>query len=168
MKDTPDYFSWFILFSCIILFGLVSYRLINTKLTDEEKKKISYGEIVISFFVSIKILSYCYLIMSMLAIGISFSFFSIFRGFVSYYDSFLRFIHIVQIILPAFIWAIFCIITSPISLTTIQYVFQDNLGNSDKFLSIGILLSTIFSFLFNLSGISPSFFRKMRLNRLFF
>lgn len=160
MKNTPDYFSWFILFSCISLFGLVSYRLINTKLTDEEKKKISYGEIVISFFVSIKILFF----MIMLAISISFSFFSIFRGFVSYYDSFLRFIHI----LPAFIWAIFCIITSPISLTTIQYVFQDNLGNSDKFLSIGILLSTIF-FLIDLSGISPSsFFRKMRLYRLFF
>jgi hypothetical protein len=146
MKNTPDYFSWFILFSCISLFGLVSYRLINTKLTDEEKKKISYGEIVISLFVSIQIL----LFMIMLAIGISFSFlrFFIFRGFVSYYDSFLRFIHILQIFLPMFIWAIFCIITSPISLTTIQYVFQDNLGNSDKFLSIGILLSTIFSFVF--------------------
>ena len=63
-------------------------------------------------------------------------------------------------ILKMFIWAIFCIITSPISLTTIQYVFQDNLGNSDKFLSIGILLSTIF-ILIDLSGISPSFFRKM-------
>ena len=160
MKDTSDYFSWFILFSCIILFGLVSYRLINTKLTDEEKKKISYGEIVISLFVSIKILFY----MIMLAVLVYHLFFSIFRGFFSYYDSFLRFIHI----LPMFIWVIFCIITSPISLTTIQYVFQDNLGNSDKFLSIGILLSTIFSFLFNLSGISPSFFRKMRLNRLFF
>ena len=147
MKDTPDYFSWFILFSCIILFGLVSYRLINTKLTDEEKKKISYGEIVISLFVSIKILFF----MIMVAIPTS-------RSILSLNFN----------ILKMFIWAIFCIITSPISLTTIQYVFQDNLGNSDKFLSIGILLSTIFSFLFNLSGISPSFFRKMRLNRLFF
>ena len=147
MKDTPDYFSWFILFSCIILFGLVSYRLINTKLTDEEKKKISYGEIVISFFVSIKILFF----MIMLAIPTS-------RSILSLNFN----------ILKMFIWAIFCIITSPISLTTIQYVFQDNLGNSDKFLSIGILLSTIFSFVFNLSGISPSFFFKMRLNRLFF
>ena len=147
MKDTPDYFSWFILFSCIILFGLVSYRLINTKLTDEEKKKISYGEIVISLFVSIKILFF----MIMVAIPTS-------RSILSLNFN----------ILKMFIWAIFCIITSPISLTTIQYAFQDNLGNSDKFLSIGILLSTIFSFLFNLSGISPSFFRKMRLNRLFF
>ena len=147
MKDTPDYFSWFILFSCIILFGLVSYRLINTKLTDEEKKKISYGEIVISFFVSIKILFF----MIMLAIPTS-------RSILSLNFN----------ILKMFIWAIFCIITSPISLTTIQYAFQDNLGNSDKFLSIGILLSTIFSFVFNLSGISPSFFFKMRLNRLFF
>ena len=147
MKDTPDYFSWFILFSCIILFGLVSYRLINTKLSDEEKKKISYGEIVISLFVSIKILFF----MIMVAIPTS-------RSILSLNFN----------ILKMFIWAIFCIITSPISLTTIQYAFQDNLGNSDKFLSIGILLSTIFSFLFNLSGISPSFFRKMRLNRLFF
>ena len=147
MKDTPDYFSWFILFSCIILFGLVSYRLINTTLTDEEKKKISYGEIVISLFVSIQILFF----MIMVAIPAS-------RSVLSLNFN----------ILKMFIWAIFCIITSPISLTTIQYVFQDNLGNSDKFLSIGILLSTIFSFLFNLSGISPSFFRKMRLNRLFF
>lgn len=150
MKNTPDYFSWFILFSCISLFGLVSYRLINTKLTDEEKKKISYGEIVISFFVSIKILFVSIQIlffMIMLAIGILSLNFNI---------------------LKMFIWAIFCIITSPISLTTIQYAFQDNLGNSDKFLSIGILLSTIFSFVFNLSGISPSFFFKMRLNRLFF
>ena len=147
MKNTPDYFSWFILFSCISLFGLVSYRLINTKLSDEEKKKISYGEIVISFFVSIKILFF----MIMLAIPTSHSILSLNFN-----------------ILKMFIWAIFCIITSPISLTTIQYAFQDNLGNSDKFLSIGILLSTIFSFVFNLSGISPSFFFKMRLNRLFF
>ena len=147
MKDTPDYFSWFILFSCIILFGLVSYRLINTTLTDEEKKKISYGEIVISLFVSIQILFF----MIMVAIPAS-------RSVLSLNFN----------ILKMFIWAIFCIITSPISLTTIQYAFQDKLGNSDKFLSIGILLSTIFSFLFNLSGISPSFFRKMRLNRLFF
>ena len=160
MKNTPDYFSWFILFSCISLFGLVSYRLINTKLSDEEKKKISYGEIVISLFVSIKTLFY----MIMLAVLVYHLVSSISWGFFSYYDSFLRFIHI----LPMFIWAIFCIITSPISLTTIQYAFQDNLGNSDKFLSIGILLSTIFSFLINLSGISPSFFRKMRLYRLFF
>ena len=147
MKDTPDYFSWFILFSCISLFGLVSYRLINTKLTDEEKKKISYGEIVISLFVSIQILFF----MIMVAIPTS-------RSILSLNFN----------ILKMFIWAIFCIITSPISLTIIQYAFQDNLGNSDKFLSIGILLSTIFSFVFNLSGISPSFFFKMRLNRLFF
>jgi hypothetical protein len=125
----------------------VSYRLINTKLTDEEKKKISYGEIVISLFVSIQILYF----MIMVAIPTS-------RSILSLNFN----------ILKMFIWAIFCIITSPFSLTTIQYVFQDNLGNSDKFLSIGILLSTIFSFLFNLSGISPSFFFKMRLNRLFF
>ena len=147
MKNTPDYFSWFILFSCISLFGLVSYRLINTKLTDEEKKKISYGEIVISLFVSIQILFF----MIMVAIPTS-------RSILSLNFN----------ILKMFIWAIFCIITSPISLTIIQYAFQDNLGNSDKFLSIGILLSTIFSFVFNLSGISPSFFFKMRLNRLFF
>jgi len=157
MKNTPDYFSWFILFSCISLFGLVSYRLINTKLTDEEKKKISYGEIVISLFVSIKILFF----MIMVAIPTSRSVLSL-RFF--YKNTLLSYFNILKL----FIWAIFCIITSPISLTTIQYAFQDNLGNSDKFLSIGILLSTIFSFLFNLSGISPSFFRKMRLDRLFF
>ena len=127
MKNTPDYFSWFILFSCISLFGLVSYRLINTKLTDEEKKKISYGEIVISLFVSIQILFF----MIMVAIPTS-------RSILSLNFN----------ILKMFIWAIFCIITSPISLTIIQYAFQDNLGNSDKFLSIGILLSTIFSFVF--------------------
>lgn len=153
MKDTSDYFSWFILFSCISLFGLVSYRLINTTLTDEEKKKISYGEIIISFFVSIKILFF----MIMMAMGISSSVLSLRFYFRDFNIN----------ILKMFIWAIFCIITSPISLTTIQYAFQDNLGNSDKFLSIGILLSTIFSFLLNLSEISPSFFRKMRLNRLF-
>ena len=112
MKDTPDYFSWFILFSCIILFGLVSYRLINTTLTDEEKKKISYGEIVISLFVSIQILFF----MIMVAIPAS-------RSVLSLNFN----------ILKMFIWAIFCIITSPISLTTIQYAFQDKLGNSDKF-----------------------------------
>lgn len=153
MKDTSDYFSWFILFSCISLFGLVSYRLVNTTLTDEEKKKISYGEIVLSLFVSIKILFF----MIMMAMGTSRSVLSLRFFFRDFNIN----------ILKMFIWAIFCIITSPISLTTIQYAFQDNLGNSDKFLSIGILLSTIFSFLFNLSGILPSFFRKMRLNRLF-
>ena len=148
MKATS--LTWLTLLSCISLFGLVSYRLINAKLTDEEKKKISYSEIVISLFASFNILfSMIMLMMGLYAHGLLSL--SEFTNNPYYFNN-----------LKAFIWAIFCIITSPISLTTIQYAFQDNLGNSDKFLSIVILISTIFSSLIPLSIISSSFFRKTR------
>jgi len=131
------------LLSCISLIGLVLYTLINTKLTDKEKKKIYYSEIVISFFASISVLFF----MIYYTIGMS-SYISLrqFRENPHYFNN-----------LKSFIWGIFCIITSPFSLTTFQYIFQENLGNSDKFLSIGILVSTIFSTILTLSVIFPSF-----------
>jgi hypothetical protein len=140
-------FNWFVLLSCISLFGLVTYRLANPNLTDEEKKKISYGEIIISFFASIMVLFF----MIYLAMGLSF---------------FLRREHYDEPYylnnLQLFLWAIFCIITSPFSLTILQYSFQDKLGANDKYLSIGILISTLYSAIFPLRMmVSSSFIRKI-------
>ena len=129
-------FSWIVLLSCIILFGLVTYRLANPNLSNEQKKQLYYGQIITSFFASTMILFF----MSMFAIG-SFNF--IRRGQLDK--------------LHFFLWSIFYIITSPFSLTIIQYSFKDMLD--EKYLSIGILLSTIVSVIFPLNMIKPSLFK---------
>lgn len=147
-------FNWFVLLSCISLFGLVTYRLSNPNLTDEEKKKISYAEIVISFFASIMVLFF----MIYLAMG---TYFFLTRS--QFHDN----PHSLGLNnLQLFLWALFCIITSPFSLTIIQYSFQDKLGSNDKYLSIGLLLSSIYSAMFPLRMMAPSLFRKS-LYRLF-
>lgn len=146
MKDNT--FSWFVLLSCISLFGLVTYRLVNPNLTDEEKKKISYAEIVISFFASTMVLFF----MIFLAMGTSF-FLSL--GQLDHNPHYSN-------NLQLFLWAIFCIITSPFSLTILQYSFQDMMGANDKYLSIAILLSTLYCAIFPLRMIvSSSFIRKI-------
>ncbi len=141
------------LFSCIALFGLVSYRLANPNLTDEEKKNISYAQIGLSFFASFMLLFY----MSFLVIGTSF-----FLSIRQLYEN----PHALNN-LQLFLWGIICILTSPFSLTLIQYGVQDNLGKNDMILSISILISTLYSAIFPLSIISPSLFRSRSLSRLF-
>ena len=148
MKDN---LAWLVLLSCISLFGLVSYKLANPNLNDEEKKKVSYAQITISFFASFMILVF----MILLAMG---AFVFITRGDL-YGKS--------RNNLKYFIWAIFCIITSPFGLSIIQYSFQDNLGDNDKFLSIGILLSTIYSAIPPLTIIIPSLNAHNKLSWLF-
>lgn len=138
-----NFLHWLVLLSCISLFGLTLYRLINTSMTNEEKKNISYGQIIISLFASIYIVYYIVLVFLM-----------------SYFSSNL----LSNLLL--FTSAIFYIVTSPIILTTIQYLFQDKLGNNDKFLSIGILVSSIFSAILPLGVIAPSFLRKKVINRI--
>jgi len=134
--------DWLVLASCGILFGLVVYRLANPTLTDEEKNTLSYAQISISFFASIYMLFFMLMLaMGMLAMGISSN-------------------------LLTFTWVIFCIVTSPIILTTSQYVFQDRLGNT-TYLSIGILISTMYSALLPLRAIAPSLFQKKGIFRMF-
>jgi len=145
--------SFIALFSCIALFGLVIYRLTNPNLTDAEKKNISYAQIALSLFASFMLLFY----MSFLAMGTSF-----FLSFRQLHENPHAFNN-----LQLFFWAIFSILTSPLSLTVIQYGFQDILGKNDMILSISILLSTVYSAMFPLSMISPSLFRSKGLARLF-
>ena len=134
--------DWLVLASCGILFGLVVYRLANPTLTDEEKNTLSYAQISISFFASIYMLFFMLMLaMGMLAMGISSNLFT-------------------------FTCVIFCILTSPIILTTSQYVFQDTLGNT-TYLSIGILISTMYSALLPLRAIAPSLFQKKGIFRMF-
>jgi len=134
--------DWLVLASCGILFGLVVYRLANPTLTDEEKNTLSYAQISISFFASIYMLFFMSMLaMGMLAMGISSNLFT-------------------------FTCTILCILTSPIILTTSQYVFQDRLGNT-TYLSIGILVSTMFSALLPLRAIAPSLFQKKGIFSIF-
>ena len=130
-------FDLFVLVSCVSLFGLVLYRLTNTKMTNEEKKYISYGQIILSFFASVYILIF----MSMLAMGM------FAMGIPNLFG------------LLIFARTILFILLSPIILTIIQYVFRDNV-DIDKILSIGILLSTMMSALLPLRAVAPSFFKK--------
>jgi hypothetical protein len=152
MKDNT--INWFVLLSCISLFGLVTYRLANPNLTNEEKKKISYAEIVISFFASTMLLFF----MIFLAMG-SYSFLT----FRKFHEN-PHFLYSLKF----FLLAIFCIITSPLSLTIIQYSFQDMLAANDKYLSIAILLSSIYSAMFPLRMMLPFLFKNQIFRRLFF
>ena len=106
-------------------------------MTNEEKKYISYGQIILSFFASVYILIF----MSMLAMGM------FAMGIPNLFG------------LLIFARTILFILLSPIILTIIQYVFRDNV-DIDKILSIGILLSTMMSALLPLRAVAPSFFKK--------
>ena len=118
----------FVLLCSITLFGLIIYRLANPNLTDKNKKPLSYGEIVLSFFSSLMFL-----------------YFSI---FYMLYLSFNK-NHFLSS-LKTTILAIFYIIMSPFSLSIIHYCFQEKLGNNEKILSILQLFSTIFCVSFTL------------------
>ena len=123
-----DYFSLFVLLCSITLFGLIIYRLADPNLTDEKKKQISYGEIVLSFFSSLMFLYFSIFYMLYLSFNKNHFFSS----------------------LKTTILAIFYIITSPFSLSIIHYCFQEKLGNNEKILSILQLFSTIFCVSFTL------------------
>ena len=123
-----NYFSLFVLLCSITLFGLIIYRLANPNLTDEKKKQLSYGEIILSFFSSLMFLYFSIFYMLYLSFNKNYFFSS----------------------LKTTILAIFYIIMSPFSLSIIHYCFQEKLGNNEKILSILQLFSTIFCVSFTL------------------
>ena len=126
-----NYFSLFVLLCSITLFGLIIYRLADPNLTDEKKKQLSYGEIVLSFFSGLMFLFSMFYIIILVSYYIaSFN--------KNYFFSSLK----------TTILAIFYIITSPFSLSIIHYCFQEKLGNNEKILSILQLFSTLFCVLF--------------------
>jgi cytochrome bd-type quinol oxidase subunit 2 len=125
-----DYFSLFVLLCSITLFGLIIYRLADPNLTDEKKKQLSYGEIVLSFFSSLMFLFSMFYIIILLGHSLRFDNKRFFSS------------------LKTTILAIFYIITSPFSLSIIHYCFQEKLGNNEKILSILQLFSTLFCVLF--------------------
>lgn len=115
-----------ILSVAIGLIGLVIYRLSSPNLPDEKKKQISYAQIGLSFFASVGFLVGMIIIILLVSHSIV--------SFNSYFFSSLK----------TTILAIFYIITSPFSLSLIQYFYQDKLRNYDYIFSIIIIISTLF------------------------
>ena len=107
----------------------------NPNLTDKDKKQLSYGEIVLSFFSSLMFLYFSIFYMLYLSFNKN-----------NFFSS-----------LKTTILAIFYIITSPFSLSIIHYFFQNKLGNNEKILSILQLFSTAFCVLFTFSGMQSYF-----------
>ena len=134
-----NYFSLFVLLCSITLFGLIIYRLANPNLTDDKKKQLSYGEIVLSFFSSLMFLFSMFYIIILLGHSLRFDNKRFFSS------------------LKTTILAIFYIIMSPFSLSIIHYCFQEKLGNNEKILSILQLFSTAFCVLFTFSGMQSYF-----------
>jgi hypothetical protein len=115
-----------ILSVAISLIGLVIYRLSSPNLSDEKKKQISYAQIGLSFFASVGFLFGMIIIILLVSHSIV--------SFNSYFFSSLK----------TTILAIFYIITSPFSLSLLQYFYQDKLRNYDYIFSILIIISTLF------------------------
>ena len=115
-----------ILSIAIGLIGLVIYRLSSPNLPEEKKKQISYAQIGLSFFASVGFLVGMIIIILLVSHSIV--------SFNSYFFSSLK----------TTILAIFYIITSPFSLSLIQYFYQDKLRNYDYIFSILIIISTLF------------------------
>ena len=115
-----------ILSVAISLIGLVIYRLSSPNLPEEKKKQISYAQIGLSFFASVGFLVGMIIIILLVSHSIV--------SFNSYFFSSLK----------TTILAIFYIITSPFSLSLIQYFYQDKLRNYDYIFSILIIISTLF------------------------
>jgi len=115
-----------ILSVAISLIGLVIYRLSSPNLPDEKKKQISYAQIGLSFFASVGFLFGMIIIILLVSHSIV--------SFNSYFFSSLK----------TTILAIFYIITSPFSLSLLQYFYQDKLRNYDYIFSILIIISTLF------------------------
>ena len=119
-----------ILSVAIGLIGLVIYRLSSPNLPEEKKKQISYAQIGLSFFASVGFLVGMIIIILLVSHSIV--------SFNSYFFSSLK----------TTILALFYIITSPFSLSLIQYFYQDKLRNYDNVFSILIIISTLFCLLF--------------------
>ena len=115
-----------ILSVAISLIGLVIYRLSSPNLPEEKKKQISYAQIGLSFFASVGFLVGMIIIILLVSHSIV--------SFNSYFFSSLK----------TTILEIFYIITSPFSLSLIQYFYQDKLRNYDYIFSILIIISTLF------------------------
>ena len=115
-----------ILSVAISLIGLVIYRLSSPNLPDEKKKQISYAQIGLSFFASVGFLFGMIIIIILVSHSIV--------SFNSYFFSSLK----------TTILALFYIITSPFSLSLLQYFYQDKLRNYDYIFSILIIISTLF------------------------
>jgi hypothetical protein len=115
-----------ILSVAISLIGLVIYRLSSPNLPDEKKKQISYAQIGLSFFASVGFLFGMIIIILLVSHSIV--------SFNYYFFSSLK----------TTILAIFYIITSPFSLSLLQYFYQDKLRNYDYIFSILIIISTLF------------------------
>jgi hypothetical protein len=115
-----------ILSVAIGLIGLVIYRLSSPNLPDEKKKQISYAQIGLSFFASVGFLFGMIIIIILVSHSIV--------SFNSYFFSSLK----------TTILALFYIITSPFSLSLLQYFYQDKLRNYDYIFSILIIISTLF------------------------
>jgi hypothetical protein len=136
-----------ILSVAIGLIGLVIYRLSSPNLPEEKKKQISYAQIGLSFFVSaIFLFSMFYIIVLVSYYIVSFN--------KNYFFSSLK----------TTILALFYIITSPFSLSLIQYFYQDKLRNYDYIFSILIIISTLICLSFTFLGIfikKPNLFWKI-------
>ena len=115
-----------ILSVAISLIGLVIYRLSSPNLPEEKKKQISYAQIGLSFFASVGFLFGMIIIIILVSHSIV--------SFNSYFFSSLK----------RTIFALFYIITSPFSLSLIQYFYQDKLRNYDYIFLILIIISTLF------------------------
>jgi cation transport ATPase len=118
------------------------YKLTNTKMTDEEKKYVFYGQFILAFFASLYLLFFMSMMLMVMGIPDLFGLLLLTR-------------------------TILLILISPIILTIIQYVYQDNV-DIDNILSIGILLTTIMSALFPLRAVAPSLFKKNSLTLAIF
>ena len=135
-----------ILSVAIGLIGLVIYRLSSPNLPEEKKKQISYAQIGLSFFASVGFLVGMIIIILLVSHSIV--------SFNSYFFSSLK----------TTILAIFYIITSPFSLSLIQYFYQDKLRNYDYIFSILIIISTLICLSFTFLGIfikKPNLFLKI-------
>ena len=135
-----------ILSIAIGLIGLVIYRLSSPNLPEEKKKQISYAQIGLSFFASVGFLVGMIIIILLVSHSIV--------SFNSYFFSSLK----------TTILAIFYIITSPFSLSLIQYFYQDKLRNYDYIFSILIIISTLICLSFTFLGIfikKPNLFLKI-------
>ena len=135
-----------ILSVAIGLIGLVIYRLSSPNLPEEKKKQISYAQIGLSFFASVGFLVGMIIIILLVSHSIV--------SFNSYFFSSLK----------TTILALFYIITSPFSLSLIQYFYQDKLRNYDYIFSILIIISTLICLSFTFLGIfikKPNLFLKI-------
>jgi len=105
--------------SGIILIGLIIYRLSSKSLSQDEKKKILYGEIILSFI----------------------------TGIITLFFGLIMFFFFIHNITSVFIYhPIIMVFFNPFTLTLFRVIFQDKIN--DTILSSLTVLSTFFSFIY--------------------